>query len=192
MGYLDHVPREDEGITVVRGETENGTHGFVIHESCWNLLQQILKSDDVPSHRLMEICESLPFTGLAINIFWGHTYNDLWDIEIEGYPWHGILSDPLYGSNVGKQALYDPFNVLEVSLMLTECSPTSLVLIINSQSTDCFRNLPWELREAIAIYLPTEEALGLRVSSRAFMPLWSSQTFWASRFKPGATGNFCL
>lgn len=66
--------------------------------------------------------------------------------------------------------------------------PTELSL--DTKPHDCFSKLSWEILEAIAIELPTEDALGLRRISRAFLPLFSSATFWASRFKASADRRF--
>ena len=50
--------------------------------------------------------------------------------------------------------------------------------------------LPWEIKEVIAINLPTGDALNLLWSSKAFLPLLTSQTFWASRFEAGRNRDF--
>lgn len=43
--------------------------------------------------------------------------------------------------------------------------------------------LPWEIFESIAINLSTRDASSLWRSSKAFLPLLTSQNFWASRFQ---------
>jgi hypothetical protein len=55
---------------------------------------------------------------------------------------------------------------------------------------DCFWRLPWEIREAVAIALPTCDALKLRQVSRSFGNIAISQTFWASRFARGGERDF--
>lgn len=74
--------------------------------------------------------------------------------------------------------------------METAHEPLCAARGFNDQSNDCFKMLPWEIREAIANNLTTRDALALRESSRSFVPLLESPTFWASRFKPGADRGF--
>ena len=196
----DYVPQPDDGVAVMRSHTENGIHGFVLHESCWNLLlsARINEPEGVPLHRFVQACESLPFTGLAINIFWGHTYGGLCEIERDGPPWYGKLTDPLYELPVGEEALHDPFHVPELASMLDDTSgppepienPVEVEICRKPLFLDCFGKLPWELREAIAIHLLTEDALNLRRASRAFYPLMRSQPFWASRFQRSGERGF--
>jgi hypothetical protein len=66
--------------------------------------------------------------------------------------------------------------------------PSSLGSI--TEMGDCFIKLPWEIREAIAVYLPTADVLNLRQASRALVPIFSSQSLWASRFKANADRGF--
>lgn len=188
----DYVPQPNGGFPVMKRSPEDGIHGFLVHECCWHLLRKVLNSDDVPLERFVKICRSLPFTGLAINVFWGHNYGGLCEIdENDNYPWYGLLTDPLYESTVGELALCDPVEVPEVIEMLQSTASSSLPKTVqNLSSSDCFGKIPWELREAMAIYLPTEDALNLRKASKAFIPLLSSQTFWASRFQPGGERAF--
>ncbi|KAH6624073.1 hypothetical protein B0J18DRAFT_427196 [Chaetomium sp. MPI-SDFR-AT-0129] len=47
---------------------------------------------------------------------------------------------------------------------------------------DPFMTLPQELCSAIASYLPTRDALNVRLASRSFWHIYYSQQFWASRF----------
>jgi hypothetical protein len=64
------------------------------------------------------------------------------------------------------------------------------VLSLDTKQHGCFSRLPWEILEAITVKLPTDDALGLRRVSQAFLPLLSSATFWASRFKASADRGF--
>ena len=48
--------------------------------------------------------------------------------------------------------------------------------------TDPFNVLPLELREGIAMQLPTQDVLNLRCCSRAMVPMFSNNFFWATRF----------
>jgi hypothetical protein len=49
---------------------------------------------------------------------------------------------------------------------------------------------PWEILEGIADLLPTTDALILRLASRSFSHILTSQSFWASRFAPGRERDF--
>lgn len=175
----------------MRQPAENGVHGYVIHDRCWHLLRKVLDSDDVPLERLVKICRSLPFPGMTISLFWGHDYGGLYEFdEDSGHPWYGLLKGPLHQSDVGKVALWDPVEVPGLTEMLQSTSTRLEEIVQNSSSNDCFGRIPWELREAIAICLPTTDAMSLRKASRAFLPLLSSQTFWASRFETGGERAF--
>ena len=57
-------------------------------------------------------------------------------------------------------------------------------------SDDIFSKLPWELREMIAAFLPTRDALLLRLASRSFLALYWSVAFWASRFTSDGENAF--
>lgn len=192
----DYVPLLDEGIAVMRRHTDNGIHGFVLHDCCWKLLLKACEPEGVHLHRFLQTCESLPFTGIAINIFWGHTYGGLCEIKLHGYPWYEQLTDPRYESASGEQALHDPFHVPELTSILeatcksSESIESLLEIPKRSFFSDCFGRLPWELREAIAVHLPTEDALNLRGASRAFSLLLTSRSFWASRFHPTGDRGF--
>ena len=50
--------------------------------------------------------------------------------------------------------------------------------------------LPWEIFESIAINLSTRDASSLWRSSKAFLPLLTSQNFWASRFQSDHDHDF--
>ena len=58
------------------------------------------------------------------------------------------------------------------------------MLKLNS-SSDCFGRLPMELLETIIINLDISTALRMRLVSKAFLPILTSQAFWASRFLRG-------
>jgi hypothetical protein len=184
-------------IPVTLQDAHNGVHGFPVHESCWILLQDFFKPHDVPLRRFVEICESLPFADWLKNVYWGHTYNGLCKICNISYPWYAHLSGPAYGLDVKSYVCYDPLNIPEATWISKSSSFTPYTSIEKRPvrdrfSRDCFWKLPWELREVLAIYLPTEDALDLRRASSAFIPLLNSQTFWASRFRRGGDRDFFL
>jgi hypothetical protein len=60
----------------------------------------------------------------------------------------------------------------------------------NNNITDCFRLLPLEIREDIAAYLPTSEILNLRYVSRTMAAIFTSHTFWKTRFHVNGERGF--
>lgn len=92
-----------------------------------------------------------------------------------------------------RYATENPYDVPQLAEVIAKTAHEPLNSIpshAQRESNDCFAKLPWEIREAIANYLPTRDALTLRGSSRSFLPLLASPTFWASRFQPGADRGF--
>ena len=88
-------------------------------------------------------------------------------------------------------AYHDPFDIICFPMTLS----TPLWLFPEKSShlakrTDCFFRLPLELRELIAVSLPTKFALNLRQASRSFQDLFSSFAFWSSRFEPNGERGF--
>lgn len=95
----------------------------------------------------------------------------------------------------GGQGL-DPFVLptLEHLMQPSKSFPESLQEIEKGQlyhnPTDSFNALPLELREGIAMQLPTHDVLNLRCTSRAMVPMFWSSTFWASRFSINGERGF--
>jgi hypothetical protein len=91
--------------------------------------------------------------------------------------------DPVFSKN--------PYDVPEVDQLLTEDPQQPPVLTpvappSHALRRDCFALLPRELCAAIAMLLPTADVLAARLASQAFWPVFDSQQFWASRFRPPA------
>lgn len=61
---------------------------------------------------------------------------------------------------------------------------------IDKSSTDRFGSLPLEIIEAIAIELPTRDALNSRYASRAMLPIFASKAFWRTRFEINGERGF--
>lgn len=167
---------------------KNGVHGVIFHASCWNLLCKVFQSRELPLPRLKEICESLFYEDN--HLFWGHAYNGLYECEIPWVPWYVRKSPPRDGSKKDLEASYDPLNIPKLEGIQESTSFSSPGVIKKPQPRDNFWILPWELREKIAIYLPTSDALNLRRTSSAFLALFNSQTFWASKFRPWGERDF--
>jgi hypothetical protein len=169
----------------------DGRHGFVLHDACWHLLQRVFQPDKIPLERLVEVCESLPFPLRAHGISWGHDYGGLHSIDNSNYyPWEDRLMEECRNAEALFHAKRDPYNVPEIPKLLATRLDHPAVLSLDIKLHDCFSRLPWEIREAIAIQLPTDDALSLRCISKSFLPLLSSATFWASRFKASADRGF--
>jgi hypothetical protein len=167
----------------MRQPESDGQHGFILHDVCWRLLLKAGEPLGVPILRLVLMCESLPFPLGFDGVYWGHTYGGL--LELDGdtaYPWQELFvcrrPQSIYNIDV-----YE--NPLVISKLNTISYHPTGPPVDESPATggdDIFSKLPWELREMIAIFLPTRDALSLRLASRSFLGLYWSVAFWASRF----------
>lgn len=196
MGYA--FPASDE-IAVMRQSPVNGKHGFVFHEACWSLLLEVYYPESVPLARLMEIFKSLPFPLRGFGVSWGHDYGGLVHLHKQNHhPWEDQLVEREEDSIVCLYAKENPHDVPEIQQLLKEFprSPPTGYEIGPSASAlkgrDCFTMLPWEILEGIAVHLPTADVLNLCRASRVIVYTFSSQSFWASRFKPNADRGYLL
>ena len=88
----------------------------------------------------------------------------------------------------GYQKLRDPFILptLEQLMQPSKSFPESIQGTEKGQlyhnPTDSFNALPLELRERIAMQLPTHDVLNLRCASRAMIPMFWNPHFWETRF----------
>lgn len=181
----DWVFHAGDELPVMRQRPENNRHGFVLHHACWRLLQKVLEPEKVPLERLLKICRSLPFPLRGISVCWGHDYGGLTAFDDQHhYPWEDQLMEQSSGSEIYQYARENPYDIPEISEPLKIRLENPPHLFAKTQTEDCFSTLPWEILEAIAINLPTGDALVLRRASRAFLPVLTSQIFWASRFQP--------
>ncbi|KAI9154959.1 F-box domain-containing protein [Paramyrothecium foliicola] len=82
----------------------------------------------------------------------------------------------------------DPYCVEEILQLLMERPepPPEMQLqgLYTSRQDDLFK-LPKEIRIRIATFLPTTDALQIRLASKSFWHIFYSQHFWASRFVDG-------
>jgi hypothetical protein len=187
----DYHYEASDRVAVMRQGPVNGRHGFVLHDACWCLLKAAFDTESVPLERLLNICESLPFPLFWEGVSWDHDYGGLVLLdEQDHYPWEDRLTEQTVYSEVRRNAQANPYDVLDISQLLAmppDHPPSSTP---PSQSKDCFMLLPWEILEDIAKLLPTTEALILRLASRSFVHILTSQSFWASRFAPGGERDF--
>ncbi|KAH0544334.1 hypothetical protein FGG08_001475 [Glutinoglossum americanum] len=180
----DYLFQASDELPVMRQLPENGRHGFVLHDACWRLLQNALEPNNIPFERLIGVCRSLPFPLRGIGVCWGHDYGGLTFFDDQDhYPWEDRLVERCGSSETLQYAKEDPYDIPEIPGLLMMRSQKPPHLVSNTQGRDCFSVLPWEILEAIAISLPTGDALNLRRASKAFLPILTSQTFWASRFE---------
>ncbi|KAH0550938.1 hypothetical protein GP486_007698 [Trichoglossum hirsutum] len=186
-GYLSQASDE---LPVMRQRPMNGRHGFVLHDACWRLLQKALEPNNTPLERLLVVCRSLPFPLRGFGVCWGHGYGGLAYFDSrDHYPWEDRLVEQYDSPDICHYARENPYDVPEIPGLLMARSQEPLHLILKTQE-DCFSTLPWEILEAIAINLPTGDALNLRQASKTFLPVLTSQTFWASRFEAGHDRDF--
>ena len=188
----DSTSSEQVEVSVMQRGAVRGAYGFLLHDACWKILQKASEPTGLSLERLVSVCEALPFPLWYNGLSWGHDYGGLLSYDVDGqYPWLewfcGILTERIYDSG----AYHDPFN--GIGLPITFSTPIPRYVNESSylkKSTDCFVQLPWELRELIAVYLPTKSALSLREASWSFLNLFSSSAFWSSRFEPDGERDF--
>ena len=187
----NYIFQASDELSVMQQCPENGRHGFVLHEACWRLLQKALEPDRIPLERFLVICKSLPFPLRGIGVCWGHDYGGFTAFDKQDhYPWEDRLIEQYDGSEIYQYAKENPYDIPEIAELLRIRLQNPPHLVIKSQRGDCFSLLPWEILEAIAINLPAGDALNLRLASKEFLPLLTSQIFWASRFGPGREREF--
>ncbi|KAJ5711185.1 hypothetical protein N7488_005341 [Penicillium malachiteum] len=161
---------------------------FASHNACWKLFEEASKPYDIPLERFIEICSSLPLTGIMGLFHWGDTYRGISSFDkVHGFPWEYRFQDRPLNPEAAQLATEDPYNILPFSELIarTAHKPSIPETFVPTKCNDFFGRLPWEIREAIANQLHTHDALALRESSRYFQPLLTSSTFWASRFQSG-------
>ncbi|KAI9767966.1 MAG: hypothetical protein M1840_005278 [Geoglossum simile] len=187
----DYLFQAGDELPVMRQHPEGGRHGFVLHGACWRLLQKALEPDNIPLKRLLGVCKSLPYPLRGIGVCWGHDYGGLTLFDNQDhYPWEDRLVEQHNSSETCQYARENPYDVPEIPRLLMMRLQKPIHLVPKVQGGDCFSTLPWEILEAIAINLQTGDALNLRRASKTFLPIWTSQTFWASRFEAGHDRDF--
>ncbi|KAM3477897.1 hypothetical protein MY8738_006213 [Beauveria namnaoensis] len=188
-------------IPVMSQPAVDGIHGFVLHDACWCLLQKAGGASAFSKERLVEVCQSLPFTVGFNGASWGHDYGGRLKLDTEvWYPWKEIFRALAYEELERLGFLEDPFRGSDLKLALNGRFPASHASkddVSNFDAplepqgrADCFSRLPWELREMILIHIETKDALNLRQSSWSFHSLFSSLGFWQSRFEPDGERGF--
>ncbi|KKA22129.1 F-box domain containing protein [Rasamsonia emersonii CBS 393.64] len=172
-------------------------HGFVFHDACWSLLKEVYHDEPVPLERLVEVCRAVPFPhGAAEFMNWRHGYGGLVRLNRQSYyPWEGTSAECDDEATARLHAAENPCDEEEVQQLLKEQRqyPPSETLIGQrrvSDEKDCFMRIPFDVLDEIAAYLATADVLRLRQASRAFVPIFSSQSFWASQFEVNGEQGF--
>ncbi|EEH11587.1 conserved hypothetical protein [Histoplasma capsulatum G186AR] len=172
--------------------------GFVFHEACWSILQQVYQDKQIPLARILEVFHSLPVS-LTDNVpNRDHNYEGLVTLDDRCFPWYDELK---YNNSMSpkQQRLHpkaNPYEVVDIDDFLKDIqrSPPGFKSIYTATSSpptgDFFVRLPFEIYNEIASYLPTADVLGLRLVSRAFVPIYWSQAFWRTRFWPNSDRGF--
>lgn len=185
---------ERDGFGAMSKVEWNHRRGFVFHDECWSLLEQAFYPNPVPLVRVFEVCDSLPLVMGGGSINWGHDYGGLALLRDGFFPWEERFADRQFPDGwLETPYSAEPLAALEVDEVLADTpraadiprvTPGILPSTVSS-GQDPFNMLPVEPCLAIALYLPTPDALNARLASRSFWPIFSSQQFWASRFKGG-------
>ncbi|KAI0810759.1 hypothetical protein GGR55DRAFT_678719 [Xylaria sp. FL0064] len=168
----------------------NHRHGFIFHDSCWHLLERALsaRAGPAPLERLFGVLSSVPIRSQGPSLDWRPDFGVGGVVHTDdGLPWCNYAEDRQYGEPVLTYRA-NPCDATEVGQILAETpqSPSDAIVMTPSariRGNDIFGTLPLELRLAIAMNLPTSDALNARLASRAFRPVFYDQLFWASRFK---------
>ena len=186
--------QQGQTIPVMTQYPENQVHGYVLHAACWSLLEKFAAPRAVPLDRLLQLCKSLPFPLRYDGVSWDHAYGGLVFYDDENnYPWEDRFKP--HESNgqltIDAVAKSDPINIPSPPSLLRRQGRDQDPPVGSSHWTaDCFGHFPLEIRETMAIYLSTEDALTLRIASRSFLPIFYSSKFWASRFCAVADRGF--
>lgn len=147
---------------------------FLIHSCCWSLLIRHFANDEVDLDRLFEVCRNRSASRTAEGV---HDFDSLWS----------SLQHPLVRPII--RGIGDATKQLSKIQRLNIGASNSTFL-----GPDCFGRLPIEIRLEIAAYLSTADFLGLRLVSRAMVPVFSLQSFWRTRFRVNGDRGFlnCL
>lgn len=195
----DDIPPGSEDdfvqIPVMKDRPANGVHGFILHESCWKIVQKASGPEGFSLERLLCVCESLPFAAFFDGVDWGHDYGGLIKLDVDNqYPRPPLTAIPISQRVIGLGAMKGPF--YEAGFQIMTQPRTALLRNPDPRQPPIMSHggplsrLPWELLEMISWDLPTRDALNLRLASRRFQPLFYSAGFWASRFRVDGERDF--
>ncbi|WPB00926.1 uncharacterized protein RHO25_005546 [Cercospora beticola] len=181
-------------IPVMSQEPDLRAHGYLLHDVCFELLARYV-DQELDIDRLFELCRSVPYSAECRGLTWDHCYGGLIKRDDQfSFPWEekyraADLSEvPQFPAQQYVQA--DPWSIDLVPLSKAVVNdppkgPTEDALV-----SDCFAQLPFELREMIAVLLNTQEMLNLQSAVRSFLPMFESKRFWVSRYWSGNDRGF--
>ncbi|PYI28882.1 hypothetical protein BP00DRAFT_497058 [Aspergillus indologenus CBS 114.80] len=162
------------------------TDVYLIHDLCWHRLLGHFGPGELHLGSLFEALELLPYT--------------------PGYSHRTLRSNsPLFlrttfeHQDIRREGRF-ALPVLEELMRLGRDPPPSAPSTTRRRRTshrrrpgrDGFQRLPLEIIEDIAILLPTRDVLYLRCASRGFVAIFSSRTFWKTRFEINSERGFLL
>ncbi|KAI1429500.1 hypothetical protein F5Y12DRAFT_726492 [Xylaria sp. FL1777] len=184
-------PPDDEFGAIDQGE-RNGRHGFIFHDACWRLLEKALagRARSAPLERLFRVLSSLPILRGTSSFSWGHDFNDDAHPAIRPHhlsPWDDGFDESRFSEPI-ISCIENPYDAAEADQILaaTPQLPPKIAVTIPSVGmlgNDLLSKLPLELRLAVNMHLSISDLLNARLASRAFLPVFHDQLFWASRFK---------
>ncbi|KAJ5569630.1 uncharacterized protein N7459_009060 [Penicillium hispanicum] len=142
---------------------------YFIHEICWKSLNSQFLDAKLDLDRLMQICRTVSQQPMCWRMF----------SRFAGVITEAITKVP----SPNKSPVRVQVHIWDLEKKAAPF-PQTRHLMISARQThhDPFALLPLELRENIAMSLPTTDYLALRFVSRAMQIVFSSQQFWKSRF----------
>ncbi len=181
--------------------------GFLMHASCWTILEAASAPKVIDLLTLFTFMMSLP-TGFVDVLHWCHTYGGIYELQF-GPDVAPVESDTLqmyrtftntFGSEISALEVYDwdplapPFLQQWIKESVKDsyaCTSAPAHSGISADGAcDGFARLPIEIRESILGYLPSEDVLQAMLASRSFSSIALSQTFWRTRFARGFELDF--
>lgn len=75
-------------VPIMSQEPIEDVRGFVIHESCWQLMEYYIKPRKLDVARLLELCESVPYSSSCRGLTWDHCCGGLiYRDDEDVFPW---------------------------------------------------------------------------------------------------------
>ncbi|PPJ58328.1 hypothetical protein CBER1_04528 [Cercospora berteroae] len=190
---------EEETVTmpVMTQKPDDGAHGYALHAACWSLLETYVAPQKIDTARLLKVCGSVPYYSSCDGLAWEHRYDEFLSRDNE--------MEFLWGRDYGttSSAPHADFRLMEASY--ANADPEHPMISLpddyvapqpphrprgNGSGADGFAQFPLELLEMIAVLLPTRDVFHLRYTSRSFLPIFESKSFWKSRFQKEGDRGF--
>ncbi|KAK2772311.1 hypothetical protein FQN53_004644 [Emmonsiellopsis sp. PD_33] len=182
---LDYATRWDDPRYSTSNDDRlsvSARRGFFFHESCWYLLETAYYPDEIPCHRLFDVCRSLrSVLGQETLVEFTGDLDDHW------LPWDLRPLD-LPSAETLFYSAKNPYNLVNVQQLITQAasSPPHGQTVgspkVGSAGETIVTRIPQEICEEICSYLPTRDFFSLRLASKSFASVFDSQHFWRSRF----------